>query len=263
MNPAARPKRLAILGSTGSIGTQTLDEIVLRVMALSPGTPIIILAPISLGDGESYAGLFNRLKSSGYTRVRIDGEIRLTAEATTLDARRKHRVEVVIDRTVVRARARSRISESVEHALALGNGVMTLLVEEVEELHEHEGESPAAGAEAPGERPRYRVEKRPAEELMFSQKLACTRCGRSFEELGPVHFSFNSQLGWCETCEGLGVQRGAPAAAIIWQPSKSLLEGAIAGWHRILKRTPLGRMLVALCGHLGVREAPGVPDAVP
>jgi excinuclease ABC subunit A len=128
------------------IGTQTVDEIVARVMACDPGTPIVLLAPVSLGDGESYAGLFNRLKSSGYTRVRIDGEIRLTAESTTLDARRKHRVEVVVDRTIVRARSRSRISESVEHALALGNGIMVLLVEAVETVHEETEPTVAAGA---------------------------------------------------------------------------------------------------------------------
>ncbi len=233
------------------IGTQTVDEIVNRVMDTGENTPIILLAPVSLGDGETYASLFNRLKRSGYTRVRIDGEVRLTAESTTLDARRKHKVEVVVDRTVVRQRSRGRIAESVEHALALGNGVMTLLTEEFETIHEE----PAAEATAEAseeQTPRYRVEKSPARELMFSQKLACIRCGTSYEELGPMNFSFNSQLGWCDTCEGLGVQRGAPAAAIIRHPNKSLFDGAIAGWSSIHKRSPMGRMLVALCEHLGI-----------
>ena len=289
------------------IGTQTADEIVERVMAIEPGAPIVILAPIGLGDGETYAGLFQRLKSSGYLRVRIDGEIRPTAEATTLDARRKHRVEVVVDRTVVRSRSRARITESVEHALALGNGVMTLVVEEVEtveESHEatdprsHEAETeaqsePQAPARGPSEREapasassepgaqatgpsadvaagaspaddplhpppvaELRVRKTPAREFLYSQKLVCTACGVSFEELGPNHFSFNSQLGWCETCEGLGVQRGAPAGAIIERPNRSLFDGAVAGWYRIDRRSPLGRMLTALCEHVGV-----TPDA--
>ena len=116
------------------IGTQTADEIIDRVMGMPEGTPIVILAPVALGDGETYATLFHRLKNSGYARVRIDGRIELTAQATTLDARQKHRVEVVVDRTVVRARSRGRVAESIEHALALGNGLMTLLVEDVE-LH--------------------------------------------------------------------------------------------------------------------------------
>ena len=279
------------------IGTQTADEIVDRIMALEPGAPIVILAGVSLGDGESYAALFNRLKGSGYTRVRIDGEIRLTAQATTLDARRRHRVEVVVDRTIVRAKSRGRIAESVEHALALGNGVMTLVVEEVETVHEESDSAVATGAppavdvpattpdvasasrgqrsalskEAPSDSSglaadtavapdvtaSQQVVKKPAREFLYSQKLVCTKCGTSYEELGPNHFSFNSQLGWCETCEGLGVQRGAPAAAIIHRPNRSLFDGAVAGWSRIERGSPLGRMLVALCAHLGV--APDTP----
>ena len=249
------------------IGTQTVDEICDRVMALEAGSPIIILAPVTLGEGETYAGLFNRLRNSGYTRVRTDGQIVRTTHATTLDARRKHRVEVVVDRTIVkRGRSRvspakgsagvspdnrSRISESVEHALALGNGVMTLLVEEVEKVHEDRDEG-TQGRRDGEPRTIPQTVRTPEREFMFSQKLACTGCGTSYEELSPQHFGFNSQLGWCETCEGLGVQRGAPAAAIIRHPQRSLLKGAIAGWPRIEPRSPLGRLLTALCGRLGV-----------
>ncbi|MEP0847618.1 MAG: ATP-binding cassette domain-containing protein, partial [Phycisphaerae bacterium] len=314
------------------IGSQTVDEIVARVFGLDSGAPIILLAPVALGDGESYGGLFTRLKNSGYTRVRIDGEIRATAQATTLDARRRHRIEVVIDRTIVRPANRGRITEAVEHALAVGAGVMTLVVEEVErvveESHEttkprnheaqrHEptsepGEGPLAqpGSVGPrsssvgpprptsetAQRPVPRIASAPgteadpssigaaegaerrehadtaaassvaasslrrsvsaAREMKFSQRLACTNCGVSYEDLSPQHFSFNSQLGWCETCEGLGVQRGAPAASIIRNPRRSLFDGAIAGWPRIDPRTPFGRLLVALCARIGVR-----PDA--
>ena len=260
------------------IGTQTADEIVQRIMTLEHGSPIIVLAPVSLGDGESYAGLFNRRKSSGYTRVRIDGEVRLTAEATTLDPRRKHRVEVVVDRTVVRGRSRSRIAESVEHALALGNGVMTLVVEAVETVNEErqegneatrrggqQGTEPAESAEPVPTSPRPHVPTTvtPAREFMYSQKLVCTQCGTSYEELGPNHFSFNSQLGWCEVCEGLGVQRGAPATEIIKHANRSLFDGAIDGWYRIDRKTPLGRMLVALCEHLGVAPETPLRDWTP
>ncbi len=233
------------------IGAQTVDEIVDRIMALAPGAPLVILAPVSLGDGETYAKLFTRLRNSGYTRVRIDGEIQPVTQATTLDARRKHRVEVVIDRTIVRPRARGRIAESVEHALALGNGVMTLLEEAVETVPPEgdEHDPPSATSAGPAEPPTRHT---PQRESMFSQKLACPACGTSFEELSPHHFSFNSQLGWCEVCEGLGVQRGAPAAAIIHQPGRALLDGAVAGWGRIDPQSPFGRMLTALCCHLGV-----------
>ncbi len=222
------------------IGTQTADEICARVMALDEGTPIIVLAPVALGDGESWASLFNRLKASGYRRVRIDGEIQETAMATTLDARRKHRVEVVVDRAIVRAKSRGRIAESVEHALALGNGVMNLLEEPFEtvETDEHGGVT--------------ETKQRQPREHSFSQRFACTQCGASYSELTPHHFSFNSQLGWCETCEGLGVQRGAPESQIIANGRRSLLNGGIAGWPSIDRRSHRGRMLVALCDDIGV-----------
>ncbi len=233
------------------IGSQTVDEICDRIFTLDPGAPIIILAPVTLGDGETYAALFNRLKSSGYMRLRIDGEILRTSDAATLDARRKHRVEVVIDRTVVRAKSRSRITEGVEHALSLAGGVMTLLIEAVETVEE-EGQ-PEQSPERKRGAKKPRVKRTRERELRFSQKLACAKCGTSYEELSPHHFSFNSQMGWCETCEGLGVQRGAPAASIITRPNRSLLNGAVAGWARINPRSPLGRLLTALCERLGVQ----------
>jgi excinuclease ABC subunit A len=269
------------------IGTQTIDEIVERVMALEQSTPIIILAPVALGDGESWTSVFNRLKASGYTRVRIDGAVQETAHALTIDARRKHRVEVVVDRTIVRTKSRSRIAEAVEHALMLGNGVMTLVVEDshfaAEERHEgteartHEGEragneEPAAAtagksADVSGEAlqskiqdPKSKIESSGPQEMLFSQKLACSKCGTSYEELSPHHYSFNSQMGWCETCEGLGVQRGAPAASIIKHPNKSLFSGAIAGWGSIDSRSPFGRVLLALCTRLGVEPRTALND---
>ncbi|MGE0481065.1 MAG: ATP-binding cassette domain-containing protein [Phycisphaerae bacterium] len=285
------------------IGTQTADEIVARVMALEAGAPIIILAPVALGEGESYNALFNRLRNSGYARVRVDGEVVPTAHAITLDARRRHRVDVVVDRTIVKAKSRSRIADSIEHALALGNGVVGVLVEAVERVTDpgaagttggradgRTAERPDAGNGKPGPggteaedvgssaaaNPAARREQptpdtnaqsesdsppttavSPERELRFSQNFACLRCGESFDELAPHHFSFNSQLGWCDTCEGLGVQRGAPPGTIITDPDKSLVDGAIDGWRRIDPRSPLGKLLAALCASLGV--APTTP----
>ncbi len=275
------------------VGTQTADQIVDRVLALPDGTAILILAPVALEEGETYTGLFNRLKASGYSRVRIDGQLQETARTATLDPRRKHRVEVVVDRTLVRTGSRGRISESVEHALALGNGLMTLVVEAAEpgvqqttgtNLNQQredlnparrggpeapatshgshtDAATPSPPSQQPGSGPEIpapgRTASPAAREMLFSQKLACTRCGTSFEELSPHHFSFNSPLGWCETCEGLGVQRGAPAGEIIRRPERTLFDGALAGWSPIDRRTPLGRLLAALCRHLGV--SPDLP----
>ena len=233
------------------IGSQTIDEICERIFALEDGAPIIILAPVRLGDGENYAGMFNRLKNSGYLRLRIDGQIVRTTEAATLDARRKHNVEVVIDRTVMRARSHGRITEAVEHALSLAGGIMTLLIEATEKVEELPEDDAPRDIRC-GKPRNPRVKRTRAREIRFSQKLACAKCGTSYEELSPHHFSFNSQMGWCETCEGLGVQRGAPAAAIVTRPDRSILMGAIAGWPNINPRSPLGCLLKALCERIEV-----------
>ncbi|MCG3126352.1 MAG: UvrABC system protein A [Phycisphaerae bacterium] len=227
------------------IGSQTCDEIVDRVLGLAAGTPVIVLSPLTLGEGESYAAMFNRLRSSGYARVRIDGVIQETAMSTTIDTRRKHRVEVVVDRAVIRPRDRRRIAESVEHGLALGNGVVVVL----EEAYETVAEAAGNGA-GEGEPPA--VTRHAARETTYSQRFACNRCGTSYTELGPQNFSFNSPLGWCETCEGLGVQRGAPASAIVARPSRGLLGGAIRGWESIGRDAAVRDMLTALCERLNV-----------
>ncbi|MCA9244228.1 MAG: ATP-binding cassette domain-containing protein [Phycisphaerales bacterium] len=219
------------------VGSQTVDEITDRVMALEAGSPIMLLAPVKLGDGETWTALITRLRNSGYARVRIDGQIVRTDEGVTIDPRRRRRVEIVVDRTVVKPRSRGRIAESIEHALSLGDGVMILLVEAFETVSD-EG-----------------TEHRPEREQRFSQRLACHKCGSSYEELTPHHFSFNSQMGWCETCEGLGVQRGAPAHSVIADARKTLFNGAIQGWPNIDRRSKLGRMLNALCAHLQVDPA--------
>ena len=246
------------------IGSQTVDQIVDRVMALGEGTPIVILAPVALGDGETYNALFTRLKNSGYTRVRINGAIQETVQAVTLDARRKHRVEVVVDRTIVKGKSRGRISESVEHAVALGNGLMTLVAEAfefVEESDEATERRSDAGEDSASVAPSLRRSvASPEREFRFSQRLACLRCGNSYEDLSPHSFSFNSQMGWCETCEGLGFQRGAPAESIIVQPDQPLLRGAIAGWGVVDPASQFGKLLIALCRRLGVTETTPLAD---
>lgn len=230
------------------VGAQTIDEIVDRIFSLEPGTPISLLAPIALGSGETYPALFQRLRNSGYARVRIDGTIHQATLAPQLDARRRHRIEVVIDRTIVRPKSRGRISESVEHALALGEGVLVLLVEAVETVPDVP-ESPQAEPAA------VASHHSPAREMRFSQRFSCPTCGEAYDELSPVQFSFNSPLGWCETCEGLGVQRGAPAAMIITRPHLPLLQGAVT-WHgrrdgKVEPNSKFGRMMAALAAHIG------------
>lgn len=198
------------------IGTQTSDEIVEKVLAGPKGARRVLCAPVECAAGEDWSALLTRCQSQGYVRVRIDGKIIDLAEAPKIDARRKHEVEVVIDRIVVGSISRSRLADSIEHALALGKGIMI-----------------SADADS-GQATRY------------SQHLACDQCGTSYEELTPHHFSFNSRLGWCSRCEGLGLQRGTSEDAVIARPTISMLDGAIAGWEEARERPLLAAMITAL-----------------
>ena len=209
------------------IGTQTVDQIVDKLMDEPEGTKLYLAAPVDVQTGEKYETLFEELRSQGYQRVRVDGRTISVEEPPAIDRRRKHAVEVVVDRTVVRRNARSRTADSVESALALGRGVMHVVYVD-DDLPEE----------------KWRTE-------IHSRHLSCRDCGRSFEPLGPHNFSFNSALGWCLSCEGLGVQTGANPAALLSDPKRTLAEGAVALWPNVAQ--PLFRlMLAALSKHSGV-----------
>ena len=167
------------------IGSQSADEIIAKIMALPSGTKLYLMAPLEIRVGERYETLWEETRTSGYVRIRVDGQTYSVDQPPQIDRRRKHDVEVVIDRVTVRTDARSRIAGSVENALALGRGVLRV-------AHPRD-DVPEA---------RWAVET-------HSQHFVCDRCGRSFETLSPHHFSFNSALGWCPACEGLGTQTGA------------------------------------------------------
>ncbi len=201
------------------IGTQTADQIVERILALGEGAAVVLLSPIELEGQETFAQLLERERKQGYARVRVDGQILALAEPIEIDSRRQHRVELVIDRVTVRASQRARLADSVEHALSRGDGVMIALAE--------------------------------SGELRFSQHRSCEQCGESFDELTPHHFSFNSRLGWCDCCEGLGVQKGANVEAIIGAPSRSILDGAVSGWGRLPRDGMLHRLVRAVAAKIG------------
>jgi len=188
------------------VGSQTADEIVDKILAEPEGTKLYLMAPVEVEVGQKYERLWEELRSSGYHRVRIDGKTTSLDEAPEIDRRRRYAVEVVVDRIKVAKRSRSRIADSVEQALSLGRGVITVAYP-LEDAPES----------------RWKV-------VRHSQHLACDQCGRSFETLTPHNFSFNSSLGWCESCEGLGVQRGANPAALLRDPELTLASGAIALW---------------------------------
>src|SRR5688572_2514510 len=214
------------------VGTQTADQVVDSVLAEPPGSRLYLMAPVEIDVGQQYTVLWDQLRATGYSRVRIDGVTHSLDEAPTIDRRRKHKVEVVIDRVVVKPEARSRIAGTIENALALGKGVMHIARAE-EGVPEHRWET-----------------------IVHSQHLACRQCGRSFEPLTPHSFSFNSPLGWCKTCEGLGVQIGANPAALLRDSKLTLADGVLDLWPNL--QLPMAKAMLEALG-----RGAGIPLNVP
>jgi excinuclease ABC subunit A len=210
------------------IGTQTADEIIDRITGLPDGTKIYLMAPLERRGQEKYEALWDEVRRSGFIRMRVDGKSYNVEEPPSIDHRRKHSIEVVIDRMVARSGQRGRAADAVEAALELGRGV----------LH-------VAFVDPDRPEPDWKVER-------FSLHFACDQCGRSFESLNPHHFSFNSPLGWCPTCEGLGVQKGASPALLIRDPKRSLRQGALGAWPELTAENPFTRFVEALARHLGL-----------
>jgi excinuclease ABC subunit A len=209
------------------VGTQSSDEIIDKICQLPAGTRIFLLAPLEVQVGEKYEALWDELRQSGYARIRVDGQTHPIESPPAIDRRRKHSVDVVVDRAVIRSDGRRRLADSIETALEIGRGVVRVALcdDDVPE-------------------PRWTV-------LTHSRHFACDRCGRSFEPLSPHHFSFNSPLGWCPGCEGLGVERGTNPDALVTDPTVSLVRGALALWPD-LRRPPAMAMLQALCRHASI-----------
>ena len=197
------------------IGTQTVDEIIERIFERPSDTRLYLLAPLTLAVGEQYETLWDQVRMQGYIRVRIDGKTYPLDATPTIDRRRRHTVEVVVDRVTVQKASRARVAEGVEAALALGEGTMRVVV--VDDAKEEEN----------------------WETKTHSQHLACGQCGLSFEPLSPHSYSFNSPLGWCASCEGLGTETGANLAALLRDGKLTLKQGAVALWpsveHRVFR----------------------------
>ena len=187
------------------IRQQTVDQIIDQVLALPEGTRIQIMAPVVRGKKGEYAKTFDEARRSGYVRVRVDGSLYELDEELKLDKNKKHNIEIVVDRLIVRDDVRSRLTDSVETASSLAGGLV--LVNLVREERD----------------------------LLFSQNYACEDCGVSIEELAPRMFSFNNPFGACPVCTGLGSRRTVDPALIVPDPEKSILDGAIqaSGWNNI------------------------------
>jgi excinuclease ABC subunit A len=183
------------------IARQTPEQIVDQVLELPEGTRFQVLAPIVKGRKGEFPALFEDLARKGYARARVDGEVRDLSEKIRLDRYFQHDIDVIVDRLVIREGIGSRLTDSIETALKLAEGVAAIdLVDDS------------------------------AEDIMFSQHFACTHCGLSFDELAPRNFSFNSPYGACERCDGLGTHLEVDVELVIPDPDLSLDEGAIAPW---------------------------------
>jgi len=233
---AARLGRMHCPDCSTPVGTQSIDQTVERLLEHGPEARLLLLAPIELRVGQTPEALFAALQAAGHVRVRIDGKTVRLDEKPTLDRKRKSRIEIVIDRVTAEAKDRSRLAQSIEAAFDAGGGTMLV-----------------ARAIAGAEEPDWPVE-------VHSRRLACPGCGRGFKPLEPRQFSFNSPLGWCPSCDGLGTRTGIDRSALVRDASLSLGEGALDLWPSL--QGPPGRqlgrlMLEALC------KATGLPLDVP
>jgi len=187
------------------VARQTPQQIVDRVLDLPEGTRFSVLAPIVRGRKGEYEALLDDLARQGFARVRVDGETIELSDRSGLKLARyeQHTIEVVVDRLVRRSDIRQRLTESMETALRLTEGIAEIAV----------------------------VEENGEEELItFSEHLACTECGLSFEEPAPRNFSFNSPYGACPACDGLGTQYEVDPSLVVPDPDRTLAEGALAPW---------------------------------
>jgi excinuclease ABC subunit A len=176
------------------ISCQTTGQILQQVMALKSGERIMVMAPVVRGRKGEYKKDLEKLARQGYVRARVDGVLRSLDEEITLDKRKNHTIELVVDRLLVKPGIEKRLEASIDTATGLANGLVLVAVVN-------------------------------GEERLYSRKLACTECGAGIPELEPRSFSFNSPYGACEECHGLGSQWTFDSAKLVADPSKPLLEG--------------------------------------
>jgi excinuclease ABC subunit A len=190
------------------VSAQSSEQIVDQVMELPEGTRIQLLSPVIRGRKGEYAKLFEEIGKEGFSRVRVDGETKELREKIDLDKKKKHTIEVIVDRLVMKPDIRKRLTDSIETTLRLSSGIVTAIAE-----------NKGGGG---------------ARELTFSESLACVYCGLSFEELAPRLFSFNSPYGACPDCTGLGVKIEIDPWKVMPDRSKSIEDGAIVPWSKSL-----------------------------
>ncbi|MDD5392781.1 MAG: excinuclease ABC subunit UvrA [Thiothrix sp.] len=197
---------------------QTVSQMVDQVLSLPEGSKLMLLAPVVRERKGEHVQLFDSLRAQGYLRARVNGVVYELDVPPTLELRKKHTIEVVIDRFKVRDDMQLRLAESFETALKLANGLATV-----------------AWMDGDGE------------DMIFSANYACPHCGWSLTELEPRLFSFNAPAGACQTCDGLGVEQFFDPQRVVANPSMSLAGGAVRGWDR--RNAYYFQMLTSLADH--------------
>lgn len=203
-----------------TLEAQTISQMVDQVMAMPEGTKLMLLAPVVEARKGEHEQLLDKLRSDGFVRARIDGEIIELDSAPELDLRKKHTIEVVVDRFKVREDLLQRLADSFETAINLADGMARIAYMEGEQ-----------------------------DDIVFSARFACPVCGYSLTELEPRLFSFNNPAGACPTCDGLGVHQFFDPARVVAQPEVGLASGAIRGWDR--RSMYYFQMLTSLSNHYG------------
>ena len=209
------------------IERQTTDQVADKVLVAGMGRRALVLAPVVLGRKGEYTRLFDDLRSEGFSRVRVDGEVHELDEHIKLDKKLKHTIEVVVDRIVIREGSLGRIVEAVETATRLAAGKVGVYLLSDRNDPEH----------------------MPAEMLEYSLALACPIHGHSIDDLQPRDFSFNAPYGACPDCDGLGVRRVVDAEALIEDPNLSVADGVFGSFFGRSNYYP--QIFDAVCRHLG------------
>lgn len=197
------------------INKQTVDQMVDEIMTYDEGTKLQLLAPVVRGRKGEHAKVFESARKNGYVRVVVDGHLYDLSEEIKLEKNKKHNIDIMVDRLVVRDGIQKRLSDSIENVLKLSDGLMTVDI-------------PQKG------------------EIKFSQSFSCPDCGISIDEIEPRNFSFNNPFGACETCHGLGFSMEFTEELIIPDPSLSIPEGALAvpGWQSATNSSSYGRSIL-------------------
>ncbi len=205
------------------IKKQTVDQMVDEIMTYEEGTKLQLLAPVVRGRKGEHAKVFESARKNGYVRVVVDGHLYELSEEIKLEKNKKHNIDIMVDRLVVRDGIQKRLSDSIENVLKLSDGLMTVDI-------------PQKG------------------EIKFSQSFSCPDCGISIDEIEPRNFSFNNPFGACEACHGLGFSMEFTEELIVPDPSLSIPEGALAvpGWQSATNSSSYGRSILdAMAGEYG------------